>query len=151
MLLDRPDALRYQDRRHGQRRSARLERPEGPEGHTTLAAVLLAGDTRADAWISALLLQGLPAEAYGRQLLAPGAQAPAALRDASLAQGRQVCGCFGVSDTAITGVLEGCEGSDSERLAALQGQLRCGTNCGSCLPELKRMVRTTTTRTVATP
>ena len=150
MLLDRPDALRYQDRRHGQRRSARLERPEGPEGHTTLAAVLLAGDTRADAWISALLLQGLPAEAYGRQLLAPGAQAPAALRDASQDQGRQVCGCLGVSDTAITRVLEGCEGSDGERLAALQGQLRCGTHCGSCLPELKRMVRTTPAKALAT-
>ena len=81
--------------------------------------------------------------ADGRQLLAPGAQAPAALRDASQDQGRQVCGCLGVSDTAITRVLEGCEGSDGERLAALQGQLRCGTNCGSCLPELKRMVRAT--------
>ena len=113
--------------------------------------MLLAGDTRADAWISTLLLQGLPAQDYGRQLLAPGAQAPAALRDASQAQSRQVCGCLGVSDTAITRVLEGCEGSDSERLASLQGQLRCGTNCGSCLPELKRMVRTTPPTSPTTP
>ena len=107
--------------------------------------------SRANAWISPLLLQGLPAQAYGRQLLAPGAQAPAALRGASQDQGRQVCGCLGVSDTAITRVLEGCEGSDGERLAALQGQLRCGTNCGSCLPELKRMVRTTPAKALATP
>ena len=28
-----------------------------------------------------------------------------------------------------------------ERLASVQGELRCGTNCGSCVPELKRMVR----------
>ena len=138
--LDSQDALRYRDRRHGQRRSARLERGEGP---ATLAAMLLGGDTRADAWIGTLLVQGLPAGAYGRQLLAPGAQAPAALRGASQAQGRQVCGCFGVSIATITGALAACAGSDSERLSALQGQLRCGTNCGSCLPELKRLVRTT--------
>jgi assimilatory nitrate reductase catalytic subunit len=108
--------------------------------------MLLGGDTRADAWIGTLLVQGLPAGAYGRQLLAPGAQAPAALRGASQAQGRQVCGCFGVSIATITGALAACAGSDSERLSALQGQLRCGTNCGSCLPELKRLVRTTPAR-----
>ncbi|MDY0105437.1 MAG: molybdopterin-dependent oxidoreductase [Giesbergeria sp.] len=146
--LDRADTLRYQDRRHGQHRSARLERTDGP---ATLAALLLAGDTRADAWTSALLLQGLPAEAYGRQLLAPGAQPPAALRDASPAPGRQVCNCFGVTDTAIVHTLEGCEGSDRERLTALQGQLRCGTQCGSCLPALQRLVRTTPVGARATP
>ncbi len=141
--LDSPDTLRYHDRRHGQRRSARLQRGDGP---ATLAGVLLAGDTRADAWISALLLQELPAEDHGRQLLAPGAQAPEALRGARQAPGRQVCGCFGVSESAITSALEGCEGGDSERLSTLQGMLRCGTNCGSCLPELKRLVRTTPAR-----
>jgi assimilatory nitrate reductase catalytic subunit len=26
-------------------------------------------------------------------------------------------------------------------LSSLQTQLRCGTNCGSCLPELKKAVR----------
>jgi assimilatory nitrate reductase catalytic subunit len=34
-------------------------------------------------------------------------------------------------------------GTAQERLATLQGALKCGTNCGSCLPELKRMVRAT--------
>ena len=28
-----------------------------------------------------------------------------------------------------------------ERLASLQATLKCGTNCGSCVPELKRRVR----------
>ena len=27
------------------------------------------------------------------------------------------------------------------RLAALQGALKCGTNCGSCLPQLQKMVK----------
>jgi len=136
--LDGADTLRYTDLRQGQHRSARLERGDGP---ATLAAVLLGGDTRAEAWIGTLLLQGLPADGPGRLLLAPGVHAPAAVLDAGKAQGKQVCGCFGVSDSAITSALAQCQGSERERLAALQAQLRCGTNCGSCLPELQRMVR----------
>ena len=38
-----------------------------------LEAFLLAGDTRAEAWIKALLQDQLPAQAFGRQLLRPGA------------------------------------------------------------------------------
>jgi assimilatory nitrate reductase catalytic subunit len=147
MGLGSANTLRYLDRRHGQRRSVRLDRTEGPKGPATLTAMLLAGDTRADAWIGTLLVQGLPADAFGRQLLAPGAKAPAALRDAGQAPGRQVCSCAGVSETAITRALENCQGSSADRLAALQGQLRCGTHCGSCLPELKRLVRNTPART----
>ena len=58
-------------------------------------------------------------------------------------RGKTVCTCFNVTDVAITGQLAQCHGTDDERLAQLQGALRCGTNCGSCLPELKRMVRST--------
>jgi hypothetical protein len=36
-----------------------------------------------------------------------------------------------------------CSGSPAERLAQLQGSLRCGTQCGSCLPALRRWVATT--------
>ena len=31
-------------------------------------------------------------------------------------------------------------GAPAERLTQLQRQLRCGTECGSCLPTLKRLV-----------
>ena len=65
-------------------------------------------------------------------------RAPAAWRRAA----RQVCSCFGVTETAIGGAARSrARAPTSERLAALQGALKCGTNCGSCLPELKRMVR----------
>ena len=39
------------------------------------------------------------------------------------------------------GHLAQCNGAPEQRLASLQGALRCSTNCGSCVPELKRMVR----------
>jgi len=129
-----PETLRYADKRKGQRRSIRVRRDGGD---MKLEALLLAGDTSAEAWLKSLLVQELPAQAYGRQLLAPGAKAPVAVQQ----KGRQVCSCFGVEAPAIEGHLAACEGSPEERLGSLQAKLRCGTNCGSCVPELKRMVR----------
>ena len=84
-----------------------------------------------------MLLQDLPAQAYGRLLLAPGAKAPVAVQQ----KGKQVCSCFGVEAQAIEGHLASRGGTPEDRLASLQSKLRCGTNCGSCVPELKRMVR----------
>ena len=128
------DTLRYADARRGQRRAVRLAR-DGVDAH--VEGVLLAGDTRAESWIKALLQDQLPAQAFGRQLLSFQPQAPAGIA----ARGKTVCSCFGISETAIASHLSRCSGSDDERLAHLQGALQCGTNCGSCLPELRRMVR----------
>jgi assimilatory nitrate reductase catalytic subunit len=132
--LDSADVLRYADKRLGQRRTARLVRA----GESTrLEAFVLAGDTRAEVWIKPLLQDELPAAGYGRLLLMPGAKAPVAV----VAKGRQVCTCFNVTEDAIQARLQTCSGSDEQRLAALQAGLQCGTNCGSCVPELKRLVR----------
>ena len=98
---------------------------------------MLAGDTSAEAWIATLLREELPAQSYGRLLLSPGARAPLAVQS----RGKPVCTCFNVTDLAIQGELGRCSGTPDERLAALQGTLKCGTNCGSCIPELKRMIR----------
>ncbi|WP_374665643.1 molybdopterin-dependent oxidoreductase [Ramlibacter sp.] len=130
------DLLRYADARRGQSRLIRVQRT-GAE--VRLQALLLAGDTRAGGWILDLLQREAPAQAYGRQLLAPGATPPAALP----ARERQVCTCFNVGAPAIQAHLAQCGGTSDERLASLQGALRCGTNCGSCLPELRRLVRET--------
>jgi assimilatory nitrate reductase catalytic subunit len=136
--LDTPETLRYADRRLGQRRAARLRRTDG-HGQR-LDAMLLAGDTRAEAWLKPLLQDDRPADAYGRRLLMPGGHAPVA----EAPRGRQVCTCLNVSDSAIRACLArmgDTPGNDEERLAQLQTQLRCGTQCGSCLPELRRLVR----------
>ena len=126
--------LRYADKRRGQRRSMRLH-SEG--GDTHIEGFLLAGDTSAEAWIKTLLQDELPAQAYGRLLLVPGAKAPLAVA----AKGRQVCSCFDVSETQIDTTLAACGGSPDAKLQRLQDTLKCGTNCGSCVPELKRMIR----------
>ncbi|MBP7564438.1 MAG: molybdopterin-dependent oxidoreductase, partial [Burkholderiaceae bacterium] len=133
--LQTDDTLRYADTRRHQHRAARMVR--GDDGAVTLGAVLLAGDTQAEGWIRAVLHEGQPAQTYGRLLLAPVSKAPIALP----VRGKAVCSCFGVSQSEIEGHLASCDGSDAQRLASLQGALKCGTNCGSCVPELKRLVR----------
>ncbi|KPU92011.1 nitrate reductase [Variovorax paradoxus] len=140
--LQAPDTLRYADRRRGQRRAARLaRRSDGAR----LEAFLLGGDTSAEAWIATVLREELPAQDYGRLLLSPGARAPVAVQS----RGKPVCTCFNVTDLAIERQLRRCDGSPAERLAALQGALKCGTNCGSCIPELKRRVRSTPVEALA--
>lgn len=98
---------------------------------------MLAGDTSAQSWIKTLLQDELPAQAYGRILLVPGAKAPVGVQS----RGKQVCTCFNVRDANINTQLSQCKGNEDQRLAQLQGALKCGTNCGSCLPEVKRLVR----------
>jgi assimilatory nitrate reductase catalytic subunit len=135
--LDDSSVLRYADRKKGQRRSVKLVR-NGTEA--TLEAFMLSGDTSAQGWIKSLLQDELPAQAYGRLLLLPGAKPPVAMP----AKGNQVCSCFNVSETAIDAHLAQCSGSAQEQLASLQNALQCGTNCGSCIPQLQRMIRSHT-------
>ncbi|MCR4302577.1 MAG: (2Fe-2S)-binding protein, partial [Sulfuricaulis sp.] len=57
---------------------------------------------------------------------------------ASALSGGIVCACFNVSKNAIIDVIR------EKRLSSLDevGQcLKVGTNCGSCLPELKAILR----------
>ena len=142
--LHSPDTLRYSDARQGQRRAVRMVRNLAESGastqNATLDAFLLAGDTRSQAWIKTLLQEELPAQAYGRQLLQPGSQAPAAVADAVQSQGQQVCTCLNVDAHAISQHLVQCAGSATQRLASLQTTLKCGTQCGSCVPQLKKLV-----------
>lgn len=130
------EVLRYADKRRGQRRAMRLTRQ--PSGDTRLEGFVLAGDTAAEAWVKTLLQDEVPAQSYGRLLLVPGAKPPVAVQ----AKGRQVCTCFNVAEPEILATLGRCSGPADARLAQLQGELKCGTNCGSCVPELKRMLRT---------
>jgi assimilatory nitrate reductase catalytic subunit len=151
--LTGPSVLRYVDAGRGQHRAMRLalERQPAPPASqpgssgsqpaarpvATLQAFLLGGDISAEGWIRTLLQEELPAQAYGRQLLRPGADVPAAVAGRS----RQVCACFDVAQASIVACLQEATGDEEQRLARLQQHLRCGTNCGSCLPELRRLLR----------
>jgi assimilatory nitrate reductase catalytic subunit len=49
--------------------------------------------------------------------------------------GRAVCACFGVSEGEILSAA-----AAGATLAGLKDRLKCGTGCGSCEPELRRLV-----------
>ena len=128
--LDSVDALRYADPRRGRTRTVRVCDDQ-------MHGFLLGGEIASELWMREWLLQQAPVRGLGAQLLQPGAVAPGlvALRS------RQVCSCFDVSESSIRETLAQTEGTAEQRLALLQGALRCGTNCGSCVPELQRLVR----------
>jgi assimilatory nitrate reductase catalytic subunit len=56
--------------------------------------------------------------------------------DGLASSGPIVCACFGVGHTAIRDAI--AAGANSA--AAIGVQLNAGTNCGSCIPELKRLI-----------
>jgi assimilatory nitrate reductase catalytic subunit len=138
LQLDGSDILRYADKKRGQRRAIRRgENETDGEPQTLLTGFLLAGDTRAQSWITTLLKESLPAQAYGRALLQPGSTPPVPV----VSRGHQVCACFNVTDVAIQAHLKSCDGPLADRMASLQATLKCGTNCGSCVPQLHGLVR----------
>ena len=76
----------------------------------------------------------------GEQVLAARISGNAgAVRDlapeAAISRGRTVCNCFDVAESEIDAFL-----AAHRSLEALQEKLRCGTNCGSCLPELRMKI-----------
>ncbi len=137
--MDSRNAMHYEDLARGQHRWVRMETDTATDGTSfkILRGVMLAGDTRAEAWIRTLLQDEQPAQRFGRLLLSGSAEAPVPI----VARGKQICTCFNVNEPEIIAVLHRTCGSPDERLAGLQGELRCGTNCGSCLPALRTLVQ----------
>ncbi|GAB3547587.1 nitrate reductase [Noviherbaspirillum agri] len=127
------DVLRYDDARRGNARHILVR-----DGK--LAAVSLSGDISTEHWLKDYLEGGQPVAALGRLLLTPSAKAPQGFRT----RGRIVCNCLNVAETEINEVLARYGSGNVARpdvlLSALQQELKCGTNCGSCVPELKKIV-----------
>lgn len=71
-----------------------------------------------------------------QRLLAGSAAAPGGF----VARGKVVCNCFNVPEREIVEFCAAAQGNPAERLNALQTAKKCGTNCGSCLPELRVLV-----------
>ncbi len=140
------NVLRYHDRKQHQHRAIRVCEVNGDR---QIDALLLSGDTRSEAWIKALLQSESSATPYGHLLLLPSATPPVAVQ----APSPQVCSCFSVNKDSIQSCLQGAMGNGVAGadllLTALQTELKCGTNCGSCVPELKKIIRQTTPATTS--
>jgi assimilatory nitrate reductase catalytic subunit len=73
----------------------------------------------------------------GRCCSLPSDRAPSGF----LPAGRVVCQCWNVSERDIVSALAEASGDERARLAAVQAGLKCGTQCGSCTPELRGLAR----------
>lgn len=123
--LDDPLAvMRYQDRKRGVAKRVRVEQGK-------VVAARLTGETAAFAWLRDAVVEGVEAASLRAWMLAPVARPPAG----GGGRGRIVCNCLDVGEADIVAAI--AAGAD---LAALQSALKCGTECGSCVPELKRLV-----------
>jgi assimilatory nitrate reductase catalytic subunit len=121
--------LAYDDSRRNLSRRVRVE-----DGR--LAGVRLAGDLAAESWMRDFFLSGASVTALRQRLLAGSAAAPQGFKP----RGKVVCNCFNVTESEIIEFCVTAAGDGATRLVALQAAKRCGSNCGSCLPELRTLV-----------
>ena len=131
--LDGADVVRYDDARRARSRRIRI-------AGERLVALRIAGEpacVAAAEWMRASVADGTSVAAIRRLLLSPDLNALAATMRP---QSPIVCRCHGVREDRIEEVLARTGGDARERLAALQAELACGTECGSCLPELRTRI-----------
>lgn len=123
-LADPLAVMQYEDRPRGIAKKVRVEAGK-------VVAARLTGETAAFEWLRDLIVEGVEAAGLRAWMLAPVARPPAA----TTGRGRIVCNCLNVAEPDIVAAIAG--GAD---LATLQDALKCGTECGSCVPELKRLI-----------
>lgn len=95
-----------------------------------LQAVRLCGETLAEGWLKQAMAEDELDAGLIRMALAPTGKAPVAV-----AARQVVCKCADVTDRQIRQEL-----AAGAAWPMLQEKLRCGTFCGSCVPDIRRMV-----------
>lgn len=123
--FDPATSLSYVDARRGVSKRVMVE-----DGRVT--GVRLTGETAARDWLKDAMAEDIAAEPVRRWVLAPVSAPPAGSRS----RGRIVCNCVNVAESEIKSEI--ALGAD---LPALQQKLKCGTECGSCVPELKHLIQ----------
>ena len=150
LALEGDAVLDYREPRSGLQRALRVQRDGA--GVDRLVGFWICGSDATDAvlaqWWRKTLQGGAQLEMAPRRMLVPGAREGGARR-AAPPSSPQLCMCFDVSVAAATAALAAAEGDSSQRLAQAQAQLHCGTNCGSCLPQLRCLAQAAAVRTPA--
>lgn len=141
------DVMVYSDPKTDARRRIGVKVQTSPQGQTaTLNKVFLAGNVESEGWLRNYFDQQLDVMPLRSFLLAPASQPPGVQTEAV----RMVCNCVGVSEQAIqAGIAIACAKSpgsnlcadENQLLSGLQGSLKCGTQCGSCVPEIRKLIR----------
>ncbi|WP_417776888.1 molybdopterin-dependent oxidoreductase [Stutzerimonas xanthomarina] len=122
--LDEGPVLVYDDPRRSVGKRVRIE-------HGRIVALSLSGETAARDWLKQLWHDGKADQALRPWLLAPLSTPPGG----NVRSAKTLCNCMNVSQDAICSGIE--RGLD---LNGLKCELGCGTSCGSCVPEIKRLL-----------
>lgn len=134
-MTDESPCLNYNDAKRGISKRILVEN-NTVTGKPEVTGVRLVGETLATDWLKDIMTHGqfkdeLHFKEFSRWALAPLSSAPTNQQT----RGKIICNCLDVSQNEI---LENIElGAD---LITLQNKLKCGTECGSCVPELKKLV-----------
>ena len=123
--LDQASVLRFEDPGRAISKGLRIE-------DDRITALRLCGETRAQDWLHQAWLGGESVSAIRRWLLAPLSAPPGG------AAGRietVLCNCMNVSLSRVQAGVDAGMG-----LETLKTELGCGTQCGSCLPEVRRLL-----------
>ncbi len=134
-MTDESPCLNYNDSKRGISKRILVE---NNAGKIEVTGVRLMGETLASEWLKEVMTTGQFKDAehykaFSRWALAPISAPPTGQQG----RGKIICSCLDVSENEI---IENIQlGAD---LITLQNKLKCGTECGSCKPELKRLVTT---------
>jgi assimilatory nitrate reductase catalytic subunit len=130
-MTEEAPCLNYNDAKRGISKRILVEN-NTINGKPEVTGVRLMGETLAADWLKEVMTTGAFTDELRRWALAPLSTPPTGQRG----RGKIVCNCLDISQNEIVDNIE--LGAD---LITLQNKLKCGTECGSCVPELKRLVQ----------
>jgi assimilatory nitrate reductase catalytic subunit len=132
-LDDATRTMDYRDSRRGVSKRVLIE-------DDVVIGARLTGETAARDWLKELIAQGVRVQQLRAWVLAPLDAPPLGEPQ----RGRVVCNCLDVSERDIRSRAQA-----GNTLGQLQSELGCGTSCGSCVPEIKRLLAERTPETTA--
>jgi assimilatory nitrate reductase catalytic subunit len=123
--------MRYVDARRRVEKAARIDAG-------VMTSFCLSGETAAAEWLKGMMLEGASMDAVRPWILAPVASPP----KGTMTRGAIICNCLNVSASEIRA--DAMAGLD---FAACQEKRKCGTSCGSCVPEVRRIIAESAAKT----
>jgi len=126
-LAGEAEVMLYRDAKRGVEKRALFEADR-------LSAARFVNELQSAGWVQEAMLSDPESDSHVAEvrtaLFAPLARRPGGFAP----RGKIVCSCLDVAEKPI---LESF--ARGETLAEVQAKLKCGTSCGSCVPELKRL------------
>lgn len=127
LFIDGSPSLEYQDAARNIYKAAMVN-----TDYQVVSIVLNKGALSRE-WVNQFMTGQISIADITKLIMMPSQTQP----DGVKTKGRIVCNCLGVSETDIIEAVQ----SGTDTLDGLKAKLECGTKCGSCVPEIKRLIQ----------